>query len=467
MALFDRRLLAYFDDAGIGAGGTTLLERIKDYQRDLAEIERELSKYQTLLGSHQVKIKHRDRNGWIDRCNDQKSIKERYRPAIQAMAGQVDAASDAGRADGNHDYGLDDTDRSLRGRRASKPSRGSKGSDAMTLGRNSTAPSERPRPSTFDKVGRASVPGSSGKRECIWVQIDTIANLPPPRSPGYIVRACWQGHSSTAVDTEVRPLRTEDGEDKCIVRQQLKLEVIPGARTVTISVHRRDDSFSGASQVGEVHLDIFDSYNLDVQVHPLTDNGRTVGTSVNMRLTAPEGLAAPVGATKSGGRPSARFSLTSSSRDRGSLAPVQDTPNSDASTPAPSVGAGVPPRRRSSGVKDVPPIVHQPDPATAPRERPSMDTGKGVAPREVTGAAAAKALATPASALSAVTPSSPGGMTDEVSSAGPDDSVGDPDGIDGEEEGGDSEPPESEEGEEEEFEEDEEEEEEERSGDDG
>lgn len=63
MALFDRRLLSYFDDGGtIGSG--TFQDRICDYQQDLCDIERELLKYQHLLGIQRVKVKARDRRHW-------------------------------------------------------------------------------------------------------------------------------------------------------------------------------------------------------------------------------------------------------------------------------------------------------------------------------------------------------------------------------------------------------------------
>jgi len=91
MALFDRRLLAYFDDGSVP--GVTLLDRIVDYQKDLAEIERELTKYQLLLGPHQVKVKARSRDGWIAAHRVSPSIKELYGQAAQDTKEQVEEDS--------------------------------------------------------------------------------------------------------------------------------------------------------------------------------------------------------------------------------------------------------------------------------------------------------------------------------------------------------------------------------------
>ncbi|CAK0879724.1 unnamed protein product, partial [Prorocentrum cordatum] len=64
MAMFDRRLLAYFDGGGL-AGETTLQDRITDYQRDLAEIEHALLKYQAVVGGSRARVRARARDEWI------------------------------------------------------------------------------------------------------------------------------------------------------------------------------------------------------------------------------------------------------------------------------------------------------------------------------------------------------------------------------------------------------------------
>lgn len=66
MALFDRRLLAYFDDGGL-RGSRPLRDRIADYQRDLVEIERELCNYQHVFGEKAVRVKVRDRKAWLEK----------------------------------------------------------------------------------------------------------------------------------------------------------------------------------------------------------------------------------------------------------------------------------------------------------------------------------------------------------------------------------------------------------------
>mmetsp|Transcript_92737 Transcript_92737/g.170150 ORF Transcript_92737/g.170150 Transcript_92737/m.170150 type:complete len:458 (+) Transcript_92737:37-1410(+) len=457
MALFDRRLLAYFDDAGIAAGGATLLERIKDYQRDLAEIEQELSKYQTLLGHHQVKFRHRDRHGWIERCNEQKTIKQRYRRAVEEMAREDDRDSEFRENAGV--YEEEERHREHARRKSSKAL--SRQGTKDTVGRRSL---DQPRLSNFEKVGgRPSIPGASGAMGKVWVQIDTVTGLPRDRSSGYIVRACWEGTPASAVETDVRPgSRSDDGDERCIIRQQLKLEVLPGARMVHISVHRRDDNLNSSdSLIGEVQLDIFDAYNLDVQVHPLTDKyGKHIQTAVNMRLTAPEALlnAAPKSSARGG---SLRGSLSGQTQER-KLSRVEETSMSitpmsgDLSTPVPDVGAGVPPRRKSS-LKDTPGAVTQ-DSAAAPRERTTSEGQKGT--REVI-QNGAKVLTTP-------TPVSPGPNTDTSAVEEGGESAGEDqmEELD-EDEPEESEVAESEEAEEEIEEEEEEETEEEGSGNDG
>jgi len=83
MAIFDRRLLAFFDDAGTDASGSTLHEQTINLQRDLAEIERELCKHHALLGRHQVSVKPRQRQGWIEAHDEPLSIKDRYASVLE------------------------------------------------------------------------------------------------------------------------------------------------------------------------------------------------------------------------------------------------------------------------------------------------------------------------------------------------------------------------------------------------
>jgi len=298
MALFDRRLLAYFDD-GLGTGGSmTLLDRITDYQRDLAEIERELSKYQVLLGNRQVQYRHRDRDGWIAKNSQQKTIKERYRRVAQAMSGEGDHLSHertpamaSQQADG-----LEIVEQGL-SRRPSLTSKNRKGSTrvSVSLLTSSTAP---------------------GKSVTVWVQIDTVSGLKSSRSAAYMVRASWMGVSDRDLDAETdeRPGERETGDEKCVVRQQLKLEGPPGSHMVKVSIHRREDG--RLTQVGECNIDANDTHNHEVQYHALSDArgplfcsrtddaGRPVPSTVRLRLTHANAPVQP--AAKSASRPSIR-----------------------------------------------------------------------------------------------------------------------------------------------------------------
>merc|ERR1719510_1080565 len=83
MAIFDRRLLAFFDDGGTDASGSTLSEQTINFQRDLAEIERELCKHHALLGRHQGKAKPRQRNAWIEAHHEPVSIKDRFSSVLE------------------------------------------------------------------------------------------------------------------------------------------------------------------------------------------------------------------------------------------------------------------------------------------------------------------------------------------------------------------------------------------------
>eukprot|EP00971_Amphidinium_carterae_P032994 649249-Amphidinium_carterae.1 len=83
-SLCARRLLAYFDDASTARGAPTLIQRIAEYQRDLTELERELLKYQAVLGSQQIRVRNRDI--WIaQHCPPDQhppSVTDRYRHSV-------------------------------------------------------------------------------------------------------------------------------------------------------------------------------------------------------------------------------------------------------------------------------------------------------------------------------------------------------------------------------------------------
>lgn len=413
MALFDRRLLAYFDD-GLGTGGSmTLLDRITDYQRDLTEIERELSKYQVLLGNRQVQYRHRDRDGWIAKNSQQKTIKERYRRVAQAMSGEGDHFSH----ERIHVQ-------------PSIPSQQADGLEIIEQGQRALA-------------GRTtkSRPSVTGKPLTVWVQIDTVAGLRTSRSgaAAYMVRASWMDVSDRALDaeTEEKPSERENGDDKCVVRQQLKLEGLPGSHMVNVSVHRREDG--RLTQVGECNIDVNDTHNSEVQFHALSDArgpvfcsrtddaNRPIPSTVRLRLIH----AQP--ATKSAPSQPAAKSDKRSSIKRLSQLGGDTRPKDQQSAPPPrrkSIEDVSQPRRKSVASESV---VHQPKEAVTQDpvvEKKRLSSGSG--------AAAAAALAAPAAVAVSEAPSisvSPPPAETPLSqgfSHGPTD--GEEDGIEGEEE---------------------------------
>lgn len=264
MALFDRRLLAYFDD-GLGAGSTTLLERIVDYQKDLAEIERELKKYQMLLGDREVQCKIRDPERWIKKNANYKTIKERYRKVAEEVV-DVELPSEP-----EHGYQerVDNRRRpSMAGRRSSVVQGGARRSRASI------------RSSISASLHRASVLSAGGR--ALWVQIDTLYRLPQPVADSYIVKAHWL-HHPTSVETTFKDgsrVSTDDGQDVCIVRQQLKLEAQPNATVVVITVYSGDTD----RQIGCCHISADDSANHDAQTHSLKDEHGRPAAEILLRL---------------------------------------------------------------------------------------------------------------------------------------------------------------------------------------
>merc|ERR1719326_1768406 len=94
----------------------TLLDRITDYQKDLAEIERELGKYRLLLGPRQVQFKDRNRDAWIAKNRETKTVKERYRRIVQAIEGEEpDTPDSQGHGDDRDSPFSDRTRRKSRG----------------------------------------------------------------------------------------------------------------------------------------------------------------------------------------------------------------------------------------------------------------------------------------------------------------------------------------------------------------
>jgi len=386
MALFDRRLLAYFDD-GLGTGGSmTLLDRITDYQRDLAEIERELSKYQVLLGNRQVQYRHRDRDGWIAKNREQKTIKERYRRVAQAMSGEGDHVGRERPDVQPVADGLEIVEQSQR--------------------RISTTSAARKNPRGSTRGSVQTSPAAPGKSLTVWVQIDTVSGLPASRSAAYMVRASWMACRHYQAETEERPGERDNGDEKCVVRQQLKLEGHPGSHMVRVSIHRREDG--PLTQVGECNVDANDDYNLELQYHALSDArgplfcsraddaGRPVPSTVRLRLTHANASAQPQPALKSASRGSIRRNSQSGSdtrpKEQQSAASAKRTSTEDISQ-----------RRRNSGARDSvapPPREAVTQDPVVPQRRLSASGASGAA-----GATAAAALAAPAAVAVSEAPS--------------------------------------------------------------
>eukprot|EP00927_Polykrikos_kofoidii_P078044 TRINITY_DN74923_c0_g1_i1.p1 TRINITY_DN74923_c0_g1~~TRINITY_DN74923_c0_g1_i1.p1 ORF type:complete len:695 (-),score=118.55 TRINITY_DN74923_c0_g1_i1:38-2083(-) len=109
MAVFDRRLLAYFDDA---SGEGTLLDQIVQQQSALSEIEELLCRERRSLGvsSQEFEQQPRCRTPWIEKHKAALSIKEKYRhlqaSAVQdARGGERDAQFESDNGTEMYDHG--------------------------------------------------------------------------------------------------------------------------------------------------------------------------------------------------------------------------------------------------------------------------------------------------------------------------------------------------------------------------
>eukprot|EP00927_Polykrikos_kofoidii_P051023 TRINITY_DN4483_c0_g1_i1.p1 TRINITY_DN4483_c0_g1~~TRINITY_DN4483_c0_g1_i1.p1 ORF type:complete len:388 (-),score=82.90 TRINITY_DN4483_c0_g1_i1:79-1242(-) len=257
MTLFDRRLLGLLDDS-VGTGRRTMHDRLTDYQRDLADIERELCKYQLLLRCHKVEFKPRRRDDWIAKHRSQVSIKERFRAVSQAIENSGNATAHSKKV--GDKKGLEDAC-----------------GDGFHTGGNSST---------------LCVHGS------LWVQVERILGLPREHDAQgnglYSVHVDWLDHPTGGAETP--PLRGSAmpealGREECVVKKQLRLVGASG-RFVLVVIRRHSDVAADFSQVvGSFQFDVYDSSNYVVKAHEVLDSrSRFMDCTLKMRLQAPGGL---------------------------------------------------------------------------------------------------------------------------------------------------------------------------------
>ncbi|CAE8608876.1 unnamed protein product [Polarella glacialis] len=358
MALFDRRLLAYFDDGGAGLGNRTYHDRINDYQQDLVEIERELFKYQQLLGPQHVKIKSRQREGWLAQhrtCIP--SVRERGEHLARDIM-QSESELSRGHAGGyvyeSHRSEVPDSsqrpsvqeaaefhrrfqpaERSSSAFGSGQPavdaagSTGAAGARSESSGRRrsslrkGTAAQAQVSPEAVQST--SAVPVQAEAMGTTWAQVDTLFlghRLSSPSQCQYSVQGKWQGQGM-GQPTELRPAKpSSDNADfrmQCKIRQQIKLESAPDMRVVILTIVRGNE---GGSQdevkVGTCKLEVSDARNQQVQEHQLYDErGNKVDAQLRLRLAV---------TVSSSAAEDAEGRLANSTTQRGSLTNIQLLP---------------------------------------------------------------------------------------------------------------------------------------------
>eukprot|EP00929_Paragymnodinium_shiwhaense_P106611 TRINITY_DN72138_c0_g1_i1.p1 TRINITY_DN72138_c0_g1~~TRINITY_DN72138_c0_g1_i1.p1 ORF type:complete len:418 (-),score=90.19 TRINITY_DN72138_c0_g1_i1:341-1594(-) len=367
MALYDRRLLAYCDNGSFNVGHRlTMLDRMTEYQRDLAEIDRELCKYQLVLGSHHVRFKPRGREAWLTDCRKTKTLKDRFRAASRTFHDEHDehestvvtqkpaaasasasqrhvhaAAAEAGRGEeisavAAGGGGL----ATAGGRRLSATKRTSVGQDAV---HKTWSERERARAAAGVSSLESAAHQPRSAATSVLAQIDTIFGLRrvAGAEASYSVEVSWKDAP------EGRKLVTEPcagkaagpGVDDCVVRQQLRLEGLrPGSRHVVLLAVR-----ARSKLVGTCQLDSSDDSTHDVAMHQLLDGSqRPTGAAVKMRLQFHDAGAAGGGLGGMASRPSqeaadgmlpspvmpgsaASSSVADSPLDRSALSPASES----------------------------------------------------------------------------------------------------------------------------------------------
>lgn len=407
MALFDRRLLAYFDDGGIS--NATYHDRIADYQHDLTEIERELCKYQHLLGPHRVKVKPRDRHGWLTHHRSPAVSAREHGDRLAAAAASAvtqpgnlryEEHTSFGPSAGLRDHLRVQPSHNEQLKRTHDPGQGFAPGPGMSVTPSTeaemqVASSSAPRHSTADASGarksiagrrpsRSKNPSPTTKEESpsiasqdmegrqaistTWAQVDTLflssRQATPPRST-YNVRGQWLGHDqhNQAIPKPAEHfVENADFVERCKIRHQIKLDGASDVRYVLLTVFRVVDT-DNEVVLGTCKLDALDeSVHTSVDHSLYDDRGQQLDSKLRVRINIPA-LSAPNAVT------GARRSVDSALEKRHSL-----QAHSEAST------AGYPSQPRPSVTQDPSAVtrgsVVKPEADTAPVPAASQSTRK-------------------------------------------------------------------------------------------
>jgi len=347
MAMFDRRLLAYFDNSGLSLSRSTLQDRTVEYQHCLSEIEHELGKYQRLLGSQRVKLRARNRDGWIGAHRRDPSVRERCGHHLaERHDGVLSGRRESVRRESvgsPQPHGSHSSDHSADGRVMGKYSSNPASADALpavaapsTSARTAaaapaaaTSPVVEPSPAlvppaddlpaqaALATAAAAPAPAAPAAAAaptaapevplraeedggCVmattWAQLDTLTGLPPSGGgSAYVVCGGWEGHEVRATEERVASEAADGASEECLVRQQIYLAGGVG-RWVFLEVLRT--RLDGEELVGCLRLDALDEENHEIRTHALcSDPGEETGVSMRLRLHTPSaaGATAPRG----------------------------------------------------------------------------------------------------------------------------------------------------------------------------
>lgn len=345
MALFDRRLLAYFDDGG-GISNATYHDRIADYQHDLTEIERELCKYQHLLGPHRVKVKARDRHGWLAHHRRSAFSAREHGDRLAAAAASAvtqpgnlsyEEHTSFGPSAGLRDHlhvqpsheeqhkrrpepvqefepspGMSVTssteaDRQIASSSAKRHSTADVSSGRKSIAGRRPSRSKNPSPTTKEDSPAIASQDMEGRQaiSTTWAQVDTLflsSQHAAPHRSTYNVRGQWLGHSqyNQALPKPAEPF-AENAEfvERCKIRHQIKLDGASDVRYVLLTVFRVIDTDKEVV-LGTCKLDTLDERVHTSVDHSLYDDrGQQLDSKLRVRINIPA-LSAPNAVTRAG-----------------------------------------------------------------------------------------------------------------------------------------------------------------------
>jgi len=121
----------------------------------------------------------------------------------------------------------------------------------------------------------------------VWVQVDTVNNLPQQGSrPGrYTVNARWDSASSGQSMEERVGKPSGAGEESCTVRQQVFVLGECGQNTIAVSVERRSQDSDGTDACWTCTIPLANKANFSARVHRLVDQGGSpTPASVRLKL---------------------------------------------------------------------------------------------------------------------------------------------------------------------------------------